>query len=322
MKKNEKKQNSKKNISPLVIILFSVLVIYVLSFVALLFWGLLTSVKSYLDFGVPNHNVLGFPTLDESKKFNSVEQFFKLSNYTLVLENFHFKREVSFYSAGKLVTHRADLNFVSLILYTLLYAGVSALIQALVPCIVAYICAKYDFWYCKVVYTTALVVLSVPSVGIYPSEVALLRNLGLYDTFIGTWIQKFGFTGLYFFVFYSYFKGLAGTYSEAAEVDGASQWRTLVSIILPLAIKTLATIYLIKFIEYWNDYQTANLYLPTKPTLAYGIYIMAYSTSDNSLARVPVRIASCMLLAIPMIIIFVVFRNRIMGNVSVGGIKE
>ena len=319
--KDMKKGKTKKiHISPLVIVLFVVLFLYSISLLLLLGWGLLSSLKNHLDFGTPTYNVLGFPILEG--KINSREELFQLKNYRFIIENFHFRKKASFYSRGTLITHEAELNLFNMLMYTILYAGIGAFIVAIVPCVVGYICAKYDFWYSKVVYTMALIVLSLPSVGAYASELTLLRNLGLYDTFLGNFIQKFSFTGMYFFIYYAYFRGVASTYSEAAEIDGASQWKILVQIILPLAIKMLSTVYLIKFIELWNDYQTAVLYLPTHPTLAYGVYEMSKNTVIKGMEKVPVRIASCMLIALPMIILFVVLRDKIMGNVSMGGLKE
>ena len=84
---------------------------------------------------------------------------------------------------------------------------------------------------------------------------------------------------------------------------------------------TCNTIMLIKFIEFWNDYQTPVLFMPTHPTLAYGVFTMSHST-DQKLSNDPARLASCMILAIPLLILFIAFRNKILGNVSMGGVKE
>jgi ABC-type maltose transport system permease subunit len=61
--------------------------------------------------------------------------------------------------------------------------------------------------------------------------------------------------------------------------------------------------------------------MPTHPTLAYGVFQMSQST-DNTLSNDPARLASCMVLAIPILVLFIAFRNKIMGNVSMGGVKE
>ena len=61
--------------------------------------------------------------------------------------------------------------------------------------------------------------------------------------------------------------------------------------------------------------------MPTHPTLAYGVYTMAFQ-KENDTSRVMHKLASCMLLAVPILLLFVAFRNKILGNVSMGGVKE
>ena len=133
--------------------------------------------------------------------------------------------------------------------------------------------------------------------------------------------MKFHFGGMYFLVFYAYFKGLPDTYAEAAEIDGASQFRVLVMIIMPLAIKIMSTVFMILFVQLWNDYRTALIYMPTHPTLAYAVYHVAIYTNKGAFATIPAKTASCITLAVPILILFIFFKDKIMGNVTLGGIK-
>ena len=112
------------------------------------------------------------------------------------------------------------------------------------------------------------------------------------------------------------------TYAEAAEIDGASRYKVLCSIVIPLSIKIISTVWLLQFVHFWNDYQTPLLYMPTKPTLAYGIYYLCHETARGQLANVPTKAAGCMILAIPLICLFIAFKEKLMGNISMGGIKE
>lgn len=300
---------------------FAVLVLYALSLLFPLAWGFMTSLKNRMDFGRPNNNVLGFP-----KKAYSSAEMFKLNNYKLILQNFYIERKASFYMGDKLITHSTRSNIGGLLLNTVLYAGVGSLIMAVVPAIVAYMCCKYKYKFSNAIYYVALFVMILPIVGAYPSEITLLRNLGIYDTMWGNWIQKFSFVGMYFFVYHAFYEGMSDTFTEAAEIDGASQLRILTTIILPLSVKMIGTVMLLQFITLWNDYQTPLLYLPTHPTLAYGIYNLIEAGMDGAanriLGNVPTKVAGCMLLAIPILVLFIVFRKKIMGNVSMGGLKE
>ena len=90
---------------------------------------------------------------------------------------------------------------------------------------------------------------------------------------------------------------------------------------IPMVLPTCSTIFLIFFIQDWNDYQTALIYMPSHPTLAYGVYSMSMS-NKNGLSSEPMRLASCVIMATPILVLFIAFRNKIMGNVTMGGVKE
>ena len=122
---------------------------------------------------------------------------------------------------------------------------------------------------------------------------------------------------------------MSDAYREAASIDGASDFTIMFRIYFPMAIKTIGTVFLIQFIALWNDWQSAMLYLPTHPTLARAVYEMSLGKSDIGtgtekflLQTAPLKITASMILALPITIIFVIFRNKLMGNVSVGGLKE
>ncbi len=300
----------------LFVMLFAVLLIYALSIIATLAWGLLTSLKSKLDFQF-NKNVLFFPNTELSAK-----ELFQLNNYQKIFNNFSFTYTVRFYSGEQLITHSSQSKFFDIVLNTIIYAGIGGLIMAIVPAVVAYACVKYKFALGKLIYGLNLVVLALPLVGTYPPTIVLLRNLQLYDTFIGNFIQKFNFTGMYFLVYWAFYEGLADAYMEAAEIDGASHYRILLQIVLPLSVKMISTVFLLQFVTLWNDYQTPLMFLPTKPTLAYGVYFMTYRDTNAELSNTPTRISACMLLAIPLLIIFIAFKDKLMGNISIGGVKE
>ena len=111
---------------------------------------------------------------------------------------------------------------------------------------------------------------------------------------------------------------------EAAEMDGASQGMIFLRIILPLSFKMLGTIVLLNFVQLWNDYQTVLLFLPTHHTLTCAVYasVGGSTSGGGTLSELPIRVAGCMVLAIPMLIIFIILKNKLMGNVSLGGLKE
>ena len=294
-----KKRNSsatKTRFSPLTVILLMFLILYAAVLVGLLFWAFMTSFKSQAEFRL---NIVGFP-----KDW--------VWNYTFVFEMF----TVPVDSAAGTVEIGMDLQF----LYSILYSVGCAFAATVTPCITAYLCARFPYKFGKVVYLIVIVTMVIPIVGNLPSEIQVARIFGLYDQIWGLWIMKANFLGMYFLVFYGVFKGIPKEYAEAAKVDGAGNFSILFRIMLPMVRNTFFVVMLIKFIEFWNDYQTPLIYLKSYPTIAYGVFYMANSR-ENGLSTVPMRMTSAMLAFIPVFVLFMVFQKKLVGNLTVGGIK-
>lgn len=286
----------KTKFSPFTIVLLIVLAAYVLSMFTLIGWALITSFKSPNDFRT---NAIGMP-----------EKF--VWNYTFVYTKFY----VSVLTESGMEVVYMETMFV----YSILYSLGCAFFQTLVPCITAYLCARFNYKFSKIVYTAVIVVMILPIVGSLPAELQMTKNTGLYDSIWGLWIMKANFLGMYFLVFYDGFKGLSMTYTEAAKIDGASNMHILLAIVLPLVKNIFFTVMLVNFIGFWNDYQVPLLYMPSYPTVAYGMYNMA-NTRENNLSSVPMRMTGAMLMFIPIFTLFLIFQKRLLGNLTVGGIK-
>lgn len=307
-------------------ILCVLLVVYTLSIISMLLWGLLSSLKSGLDF---KNNLLGLPKINDPEWPLGIEDpessyytLFHFANYKEVINNFTYTTKTSYFIGDKEVAPTSTDNFLSMLLNSVLYAFGNGFVQAIFPAIMAYMCAKYPYKFSKGIYVMVLVVMTLPIVGAYPSELTLLRNLGLYNTWYGNFIQRCSFLGMYFLVFYEFFKSMPDTYSEAAEIDGASQFVVMFRIYMPLAVKMIGSVFLIRFIFFWNDFASVQLYMPTHPTLAYFIYVINVGAAQE-FKRVsdPTKIAACMILALPTLILFLILHNKLIGSMTLGGIK-
>lgn len=290
----KKKSKFYIRLTPVTGILLAFLIIYVVLLVAPLVWAFITSFKAQSDYRL---NVLGLP-----------EKW--VWNYSYVIKN----GVILVGTTGKYASVPQMFG------YTFLYALGCAFTNTLVRASTAYLCARFHYKFSKVVYNVVVVVMILPIVGSLPAEVQMARTLGFYDHIWGLWLMKANFLGMYFLVFHATFKSLPMTYTEAAKIDGANNMAILVKVILPLAKNTFATVMLINFITFWNDYQTPMIYMPTYPTIAEGVFVMAQS-SMNGLASVPMRMTGTMIMLLPILAVFLVFQRRLLGNLTVGGIK-
>ena len=287
---------TKTAFSPLTVVLLIVLTLYALTLIGLLFWAVITSFKSQAEFRI---NILGFP----DKWVWNYGEVFRSFQVSVMAED-----GTRYVSMG------------GMILNSVIYSFGCAIASTMTPCITAYLCAKFPFRFSKVVYFIVIVTMALPIVGSLPSELLVARTFGIYDRIWLLWIMKANFLGIYFLVFHAEFKSIPKEYTEAAKIDGAGNFTILFRIMLPLVRNTIFVIMLIKFIEFWNDYQTPLVFLPSYPTLAYGVFTLA-TTSVNNMSTVPMRMASAVMMLIPILVVFLIFQKKIMSNVSVGGIK-
>lgn len=295
------KKHVKKTVrttGPLYIILFISLILYMAFMFYLMFWGIITSLKGVGEF---NDNVLGLP------------QSLTFQNFATIYKNFYVRVTVNGVQEFRFIE--------DMLLNTFLFAGVGSLVTALVPCIVAYAVTRFNFKFNAVIKGIVIVTMILPIIGAAPAEIKLLRDLGIYDTIWGNWIQRFNFLGMNFLIYCAAFEVVPKDFAEAAYMDGASEFKLFTKVMFPMVVTIFATIYLISFIAAWNDYQTPMLYLPSHPTLAFGVYDLS-RTQINELNNVPARMAGCVILLVPVLLIFIAFRKKIMGNITLGGVKE
>ena len=280
------------------VIIFIFLAVYFLSMAFMISWGLMTSVKDPFEY---SYNKTGFP-----------EEGWYFSNYVKAFKSI----KVGVYKNTQTV------KIPEMYLNTILYAGGCAFLSTLVSCVVAYMCAKFRYTLSAVVVTVVLVTMSLPIVGSTPAALQLASLLGIYDTIWGMWIMSAHFqTGIHFLVFYDAFCGIPDAYMEAAEIDGASEFSVMTRIMIPLAKNIFATVFLLRLIGLWNDYQTPLLYIPDKPTIAYGLFYFTKINTSNDTFSVPMQLTGAFLVLLPVLIVFCFFQSRIMTNLSVGGIK-
>ena len=283
------------------IILLSVLCFYTAILALLLVWAISFSLKGSME-------------ADLIVKVNDFKVRLGLSGFTKkpTLENYIYA-----FSELKISVKAVEYGILDMYWNSILYSVGTAFTTTLVPCITAYLCAKFKYAFSKIMSTIVVVVMIIPIVGADASAIRVARLLNLYDSIPGMWVMGATFTGMYFLVFESIFNALPNDYAEAAEIDGASNWVILFNIILPLVKNTFATVFLINFINLWNNYATPMIYLRSHPTIAYGVYHTAYFVTQAPF----VKISIAMLVFIPMLIIFAIFNGKLMGNLTMGGLK-
>ena len=292
----------KKKISILDITIFVVLIIYFVSLILPIIWA------TYSAFNKPNDYFV-FYTYKWQFPFPT----------DLTFENFRIALTEYVYRA-KMGTDYIDYTFIDMVGNSILYSLGCAFFYTLTPCLVAYCAARFKFKFSKIIYAFVIITMSLPIVGAMPSEIRMLKAIGLYNHFFGMFVLRMNFLSIYFLIFYAQFEMIPMTYSEAAKVDGASNFKIMTSIILPQSIPTTITVFLLSFITFWNDYQIPRFYLPSYPTVSLGLFLFTFNHPEQFDA-IPIQLAALVGLTIPIVIIFALLNKYLKLNVATGGIK-
>lgn len=291
--KRSKLKNNKPNAFAWV--LTAILVLYSALLLMMFFWCVITSFKDTFDYIM---NPFGLP------------QKWMWSNYSQLFNTIKIQAPST----------RRWVYMDEMFLNSIVYSLGCTFVATMMPCIVAYLTAKYKFRLNKIIHTTVIVTMILPIVGSLPSELQIVKTLGLYDHMWGMFILKANFLGMYFLVFYAVFKNLSWEYAEAAFVDGAGHFTIMVKIMIPLIKSTIFAVAIMVFIGFWNDYQTPMLYIPSSPTVAYGLFQFS-NLGEEGASSVSIVMAGSILVMIPMLVLFVIFKDKFIGNLTVGGIK-
>ena len=313
----------------IVLLAYSFVLLYPLSF------GLINSFKAYHQF---SYDPVGLPDFSYFELFEarykwadgtSIYSIF--ANYLVVLSRLDYTNTTSYYG-GLFVRTKIPAGFDSnylgmsgyllffLFLWNTIWTTVASTVVPVFWCAaLGYVCAKYRYKFVGLIYGIVIFRISCPIIGGGSSMLAMQRAFGFYDSMIGYFIYCSGSLSMYFLIMFAYFQGLPDSYMEAAEIDGASQLRILFTIAIPLAGTVMSASLVVSIINGWNDYNTPLMFLPSYPTIAYGLF--DFKRRHTEFALGPIGIASTMYLAIPSFIFFIAFRKKLMGNLSVGGIK-
>lgn len=288
------------NHKPSVFTMVTGLLLWILS-LGLIFLFIYAFINSFKGLGEYIDNPLGM-----TKKWD-------WQNYRLIFYYFNVKVGVGAAAKTVYIEH--------MLLNTILYC-VGCTAASIITCVItAYVTARFEYKFSSFIYAFTLMAMSLTVVGSQASELKILKTLHIHDTFIGNWLLKANFLGMYYLVFHAIFKGLPKSFAEAAEIDGASNFKVFITIMVPLAKNTIFTIALMYFIGYWNDYQTPLLYLPSHPTIALGLFNFSKSSIPD-IASPTIKLGASIVVFLPIFVVFLIFQKRIIGNISLGGLKE
>jgi N-acetylglucosamine transport system permease protein len=202
---------------------------------------------------------------------------------------------------------------------TVIVVGCALIIVMLLGAMCAYVLARFRFFGARAIYYLMLAGLTFPIFLAIVPLFSILKNIGLLDTLPGLILTYVAFA-LPFTVFFlhSFFLGLPDEIYEAAQVDGAGEWRTFFQVMLPMARPGMASVAIFNFLGLWNQFllPIALNSDPSKYVLTQGMATFAaqagYSIDFGAL------FAAVVITIVPVLIVYIFFQRQLQGSVSQG----
>ncbi len=281
-----------------VIFLGLFLVVISISYLWVVYYGFITSLKSLNNFA---EDMFGFPR-------------------KIVFYNYEIAWTRLFYRVPLADGGYEKVYFPRLFLNTLLISVPPVVITLFTQCIVSYVCSKYRFAFNHVLHLLVVFVFVMPSVNALGQKIMFLKAIGFYDNY---WALLYGciiFADYNFLIFYGAWKGISSDYMDAARIDGAGHFYTYFYIMFPLVRTQFLVLFFMGFLGKWKDYMQVMTTMPSWPVLSLALLSFQWDTT-TIVAWPTVQMAASMIVAIPCIVLYLFIHPILVGNLTFGGLK-
>ncbi|MCR5556781.1 MAG: carbohydrate ABC transporter permease [Butyrivibrio sp.] len=250
------------------------------------YWMILTSVKSY---GAYNSEY--------------VPKFFTLSP---TLQNY-----VTAFTAVPLAKYFFN---------TFIFTVVTTFIMMIVVILSAFAFARLDFKGKDIVFAMFLSLMMIPNELVIITNFVTITNLDLRNTFLGLILPSVT-SVFYIYLLKENFEQIPEELYKAAKVDGTSDFRYLFRVMIPISRPTLVTITILKVIECWNSYVWPRLITDDQNYFLVSNGIQEIRENGFGRENVPAMMAAVVVISVPLVVLFLIFRRKIMAGVARGGTK-
>ena len=268
------------------VITYALLILWALMVLFPYYWMVLTSLKSY-----SSYNAEYVPT------------FFTLN---LTLENY-----VSAFTQVPLARY-----FLNSIIFTAITTALMMLV--IVPAAFAF--ARLQFKGRDLVFSLFLALMMIPNELVIITNFQTITNLGLRNSFPGLILPSVT-SIFYIYLLRENFAQVPDELYNAAKVDGTGDFKYLIRVMMPICKPTIITILILKVIECWNSYVWPRLVTDDPAYFLVSNGIQEIRENGFGRENVPAMMAAVVVISVPLIVLFLVFRNKVMEGVSRGGIK-
>ena len=184
----------------------------------------------------------------------------------------------------------------------------------------AFVLQRFSMLFTRMVKGVFMFAALLPNIAMQVTVFQIVSKLGLYNTIWAPCILYIGTDIVSIYIFIQFLDNISVSLDESAILDGASYPRVYWSIILPMLRPAIATVLVIKFVSIYNDFYTANLYMPSDDLSV--VSTALYKFIGPYSAQWEVIFAGIIICIIPSLIIFLFLQKFIYSNLVAGSVKE
>ena len=203
---------------------------------------------------------------------------------------------------------------------TLIFTLSTTAIMLIVTVLAAYAFARLEFRGKNITFTLFLALMMIPNELVIITNYVTITDMNLRNTFMGLILPSVA-SVFYIYLLKENFAQIPDELYYAAKIDGTSDLKYLFKVMIPICKPTIVTITILKVIECWNSYVWPRLI--TDDQLYFLVSNGIQEIRENGFGRenIPAMMAAVVVISVPLIILFLIFRKKIMEGVSRGGTK-
>ena len=206
------------------------------------------------------------------------------------------------------------------LLNTLIFTVITTAVMLVVSILAAFAFARLDFKGKNLAFTLLLSLMMIPSELVVITNYVTITNLDLRNTFTGLILPSVA-SVFYIYLLKENFSQIPDELYLAAKVDGTTDMKYLLKVMVPMCKPTVITVIILKMIECWNSFVWPRLATDDPAYYLVSNGIQAIRESGFGRQNIPGMMAAVVAVSVPLIVLFLVFRNKIMAGVSRGGLK-
>lgn len=206
------------------------------------------------------------------------------------------------------------------LLNTLIFTIITTAIMLVVITLAAFAFARLSFKGKDIVFTLFLALMMIPNELVVITNYATITNWGLRNTFTGLILPSVT-SIFYIYLLRESFASVPDDLYKAAKVDGTSDLRYLIKVLIPICRPTIITIIILKVIECWNSFVWPRLITDNENYYLVSNGIQEIRENGMGRENIPAMMAAVVVISLPLIILFLLFHKKIMEGVAQGGTK-